>query len=67
MTLGSLQAGVTAVRERFTTPSPKTKRSMPSSTQLYRTLHDAFGTRDWTGNLHHVMKSLLAIRAQQNQ
>ena len=29
---------------------------------LYRTLHDAFGTKDWNGNLHHVMKQLIDIR-----
>jgi len=27
-------------------------------------LHDAFGTRDWTGNLYDVMKTLLDIRNQ---
>jgi len=30
--------------------------------RLYSQLHDAFGTRQWTGNLYHVMKELLAIR-----
>ena len=29
---------------------------------LYRTLHDAFGTQEWAGNLHPIMKRLLAIR-----
>ena len=29
---------------------------------LYRQLHDAFGTREWHGNLHGVMKQLLDIR-----
>jgi L-ribulokinase len=29
---------------------------------LYKDLHDAFGTKHWSGNLHHVMKELLAIR-----
>ncbi len=29
---------------------------------LYRTLHDAFGTKDWQGNLYDVMKQLLEIR-----
>jgi L-ribulokinase len=32
---------------------------------LYRALHDAFGTKAWTGNLHHVMKDLLAIKDRQ--
>ncbi len=31
---------------------------------LYHTLHDAFGTKEWKGNLHHVMKDLLAIRSE---
>jgi L-ribulokinase len=29
---------------------------------LYTDLHDAFGTRNWTGNLAHVMKHLIDIR-----
>jgi len=31
---------------------------------LYKKLHDAFGTRDWSGNLHDVMKQLIAIRSR---
>jgi L-ribulokinase len=31
---------------------------------LYKKLHDAFGTKDWSGNLHDVMKELLAIRGR---
>jgi L-ribulokinase len=30
--------------------------------ELYRTLHDAFGTREWSGNLYGVMKKLIDIR-----
>ena len=29
---------------------------------LYKTLHDAFGTREWNGNLYGVMKKLIEIR-----
>ncbi len=29
---------------------------------LYRQLHDAFGTRTWSGNMYNVMKELLDIR-----
>lgn len=29
---------------------------------LYRELHDAFGTRKWSGSVYHVMKDLLNIR-----
>ena len=33
--------------------------------RLYRQLHDAFGTRAWSGSMHNVMKELLAIRDRQ--
>lgn len=29
---------------------------------LYRQMHDAFGTKDWTGSMYNVMKDLLNIR-----
>ena len=32
---------------------------------MYKTLHDAFGTAEWSGSIHHVMKDLLAIRERQ--
>jgi L-ribulokinase len=32
---------------------------------LYRDVHDAFGILDWHGNLQHVMKRLLDLRARQ--
>jgi L-ribulokinase len=32
--------------------------------RLYRDLHDALGTSQWQGNLAHVMKRLLEIRAE---
>ena len=30
--------------------------------EMYRNLHDAFGTTDYTAPLHHVMKELISIR-----
>lgn len=32
---------------------------------IYRQLHDAFGTRAWSGRLAHVMKDLIALRERQ--
>jgi len=32
---------------------------------IYRKLHDAFGTAEWTGSLFSVMKDLLALRDRQ--
>jgi L-ribulokinase len=34
---------------------------------LYARLHDAFGTKTWSGNLHNVMKDLLAVRDRQRR
>ncbi len=65
--LASLQQRVVSLRETVYHPIPENQAVYADLYALYLTLHDAFGTRDWTGNLHHVMKSLLAIRAQQNQ
>jgi L-ribulokinase len=65
--LASLQQRVVSLRETVYHPIPENQAVYAELYALYLTLHDAFGTRDWTGNLHHVMKSLLAIRAQQNQ
>ena len=31
---------------------------------VYRTLHDAFGTQGWQGNLSAVMKRLIDIRSR---
>ena len=33
--------------------------------QLYRTLHDAFGTSGWSGHLDRVMKDLISVRERQ--
>lgn len=33
--------------------------------EIYKTLHDAFGTAEWTGQLDHIMKDLIDIRQQQ--
>jgi L-ribulokinase len=32
--------------------------------RIYRTLHDAFGTRDFHGSLAGVMKELIALRQE---
>jgi L-ribulokinase len=33
----------------------------------YRELHDAFGTREWSGSLYHAMKNLIALRERQRK
>jgi L-ribulokinase len=62
-----IQAQVTATREKVYYPIAENKAVYARLYTLYRTLHDAFGTAAWSGSLHHVMKQLLEIRAQQRQ
>lgn len=54
---------MTGLRARVFKPNPQAHAVYRQLYPLYRKLHDAFGTREWKGNLHDVMKQLLAIRA----
>jgi len=62
----TLQSQVTATREKVYYPIPENQAVYAELYTLYRTLHDAFGTPDWTGKINHVMKQLLDIRARQS-
>ncbi len=53
------------VKPKSFKPRPEYHQVYRELYSLYRQLHDAFGTRDWTGNLYHLMKSLLDIRDRQ--
>jgi L-ribulokinase len=63
--VSELQAKVTKVREKVYHPIPENVTIYAELYKLYRTLHDAFGTADWSGSLHQVMKQLLEIRERQ--
>lgn len=65
--LGDLQARMTAVREKVYHPIPDNQAVYAELYEVYRTLHDAFGTRGWCGHLHPVMKKLLEIRERQRE
>lgn len=58
----SAQKAMTGLKPRMFRPNPAAHEVYQQLYPLYRTLHDAFGTRDWSGNLYHVMKTLLEIR-----
>ena len=58
----SAQKAMTGLKPRVFHPNPAAHEVYQQLYPLYRTLHDAFGTRDWTGNLYDVMKTLLDIR-----
>jgi L-ribulokinase len=64
-TVADIQAKVTATRAKVYEPNPENVAVYAELYTLYRTLHDAFGTAEWTGTLSHVMKKLLEIRGRQ--
>ncbi|MGV3664072.1 MAG: ribulokinase [Prosthecobacter sp.] len=64
--IGELQVKVTKTREKVYHPIPANVAVYAELYALYRTLHDAFGTAEWSGSLGHVMKQLLDIRARQS-
>ena len=55
---------MTGLKRKVFKPNPKAHAIYKELYVLYRRLHDAFGTAEWTGGLHGVMKDLLAIRAK---
>ena len=59
------QKAMARCRETVYTPDPQNRRVYAEIYQLYKTLHDAFGTAEWSGKLDHVMKQLLEIRERQ--
>ena len=58
------QRAMTGVQDTPFQPVPARVRAYAKLYRIYCALHDAFGTRDWNGNLHPVMKRLLEIRAK---
>ena len=58
------QKAMTGLKPRVYKPNPKAHAVYRELYPLYKNLHDAFGTKTWTGNLHSTMKDLIAIRAR---
>jgi L-ribulokinase len=56
------QRAMTGLKPRVFKPSPAAHAVYNELYPLYRTLHDAFGTTEWHGNLAEVMKRLIEIR-----
>jgi len=53
---------MTGIMDTVFTPIPEHVKIYEKMYGLYKTLHDAFGTREWSGTLANVMKELLDIR-----
>jgi len=58
------QKAMTGLKKKVFRPTPAARRVYRELASLYRQLHDAFGTTEWTGNAHNVMKRLLDVRAK---
>jgi L-ribulokinase len=64
-TFAEAQAAMAGVKKTVFKPNAARHRVYLELYGLYRELHDAFGTKAWSGNLHHLMKDLLAIKDRQ--
>jgi len=60
----SAQKAMTGLKPRVFKPNPQANAVYRELYALYKTLHDAFGTKEWNGNLHGVMKRLIEIRGR---
>ena len=58
----SAQKAMTGLKPKIFKPDPKAHAVYKRLYALYKKCHDAFGTKEWSGNLHDVMKQLLEIR-----
>jgi L-ribulokinase len=58
------QKKMTGIKPRVFKPKAKNHEVYKQLYPLYRQLHDAFGTTNWQGNLHNVMKQLIDIRTK---
>ncbi len=56
------QKAMTGLKPRLFKPNNEAHAIYEDLYLLYRQLHDAFGTEQWTGNLYDVMKRLIQIR-----
>ena len=63
----SAQARMTGVKETVYTPIAANVVAYARLYQIYKRLHDAFGTNSFHGSLSEVMKQLIAIRREARQ
>ena len=59
---GSAQKKMTGCKPKIFKPNPTAHAKYCELYTLYKTLHDAFGTPAWRGNLYGTMKELIQIR-----
>ncbi|MCF6313906.1 MAG: ribulokinase [Verrucomicrobiales bacterium] len=64
VTLPQAQQANCKLQDRIYYPIAENQQTYAKLYQLYRELHDAFGTAEWQGKMNHIMKDLIAIRQQ---
>jgi L-ribulokinase len=60
----SAQKAMTGLKPRVFKPNPGAHAVYCELYSLYKKCHDAFGTKEWNGNLYGVMKQLVEIRSR---
>src|SRR5215472_2018693 len=58
----SAEKAMTGLKPRVFKPDAKAHAVYRELYALYKELHDAFGTHEWHGNLHGIMKKLITLR-----
>ena len=58
------QKAMTGLKPKVYKPNAKAHAVYKKLYACYKELHDAFGTKEWNGNLYGVMKELIEIRSQ---
>lgn len=58
----SAEKAMTGLKPRVFKPDAKAHAVYRELFSLYKELHDAFGTHEWSGNLHGIMKKLITLR-----
>jgi L-ribulokinase len=56
------QAAMCGIKDVTYKPIAENHRTYRQLYAIYKQLHDAFGTRDWSGKLANIMKDLLSIK-----
>ena len=56
------QKAMTGLKPRVFKPDRQAHAVYRELVHTLRELHDAFGTKEWNGNLYNVMKQLIDIR-----
>ena len=67
VSISDAQANCCKMREVVYQPIPENQQVYAKLYELYRTLHDGFGTAEWSGQINHVMKDLIDIREAQRK